>query len=65
MGQRKNNTRELNMNQREKYQIIKNLVESNGNKNAAALRCGCTVRTINRLIQAYHDRGKYYNENLT
>jgi hypothetical protein len=58
MGQRKNNTRELNMDQREKYQIIKNLVESKGNKNAAALRCGCTVRTINRLIQSFYDRGE-------
>jgi len=58
MGLRINNTRELNMDQREKYQIIKNLVETQGNKNAAALRCGCTVRTINRLISAFQDKGK-------
>lgn len=58
MGQRINHTRELNMDQREKYQIIKNLIETHGNKNAAALRCGCTVRTINRLIRAFHDEGQ-------
>lgn len=58
MGQEINNTKELNMDQREKYQIIKNLIETQGNKKAAALRCGCTVRTINRLISAFRDKGE-------
>ena len=46
------------MDQREKYQIIKNLIKTQGNKYAAALRCGCTVRTINRLIKSFHERGE-------
>ena len=33
------------------YQIIKNLVEKNGNKRRAALKIGCTVRNINLLIK--------------
>ena len=41
---------ELRMNEQNKYEIIKKLVETNGNKKRAATRLGCTVRTINRLI---------------
>ena len=43
-----------------KYQIIKKLVEVNGNKNAAALRIGCTVRHLNRMISGYHSNGKEF-----
>ncbi len=46
------------MDQREKYEIIKKLIGTDGNKHAAALRCGCTVRTINRLIRLFHDKGE-------
>lgn len=49
---------ELRMNEQEKYEVIKSLVEHGGNKNAAAVKLGCTVRTINRLIQRYKEQGK-------
>ena len=49
---------ELNMREQEKYEIIKNLVETNGNKKRAALKIGCTQRHINRLIQRYKKEGK-------
>jgi len=49
---------ELRMNEQYKYEIIKKLVETNGNKKAAALKLNCTVRTINRLIHVYKDSGK-------
>ena len=41
---------ELRMNEQNKYEIIKKLVDTNGNKKRAATKLGCTVRTINRLI---------------
>lgn len=40
------------------YQIIKNLVEKNGNKRRAALKIGCTVRNINLLIKKFKEDGK-------
>lgn len=46
------------MNEQQKYEVIKSLVDHNGNKKAAALKIGCTVRTINRLIIKYNDGGK-------
>jgi len=49
---------ELRMNEQEKYEVIKALVEHDGNKNAAAVKLGCTVRTIYRLIQRYKEQGK-------
>ena len=49
---------ELRMNEQEKYEVIKSLVDHNGNKNAAAIKLGCTVRTINRMIQRYKEQGK-------
>ncbi|MBQ7925167.1 MAG: hypothetical protein IJ335_02625 [Lachnospiraceae bacterium] len=42
---------ELRMNEQEKYDVIKSLVDHNGNKNAAAIKLGCTVRTVNQIIQ--------------
>lgn len=39
------------MNEQEKYDVIKSLVDHNGNKNAAAIKLGCTVRTVNQIIQ--------------
>ena len=45
---------ELNMAEEFKYKVIKKLVETNGNKNSAALKLGCTRRTVNRMIQGYH-----------
>lgn len=49
---------DLNMREQEKYEIIKKLVETNGNKKRAALKIGCTQRHINRLIQRYKKEGK-------
>lgn len=49
---------ELRMNEQEKYEVIKTLVDHNGNKKAAALKLGCTLRTINRMIQKYKNQGK-------
>ena len=49
---------ELRMNEQNKYEIIKKLVETNGNKKRATTRLGCTVRTINRLIIKYKEQGK-------
>lgn len=41
-----------------KYEVIKKLVDTNGNKHRAAVTLGCTVRTVNRLIQRYKENGK-------
>ena len=46
------------MKERNVYSIIKKLVETNGNKNRAALKIGCTLRNINMLIKKYHSFGK-------
>lgn len=40
---------ELRMNEQNKYEIIKKLVETDENKKRAAIKLGCTVRTINNL----------------
>jgi len=49
---------ELTMNENEKYETIKKLVETNGNKKRAAVKLGCTVRSVNRLIAKYNALGK-------
>lgn len=46
------------MNEQQKYEVIKSLVDHQGNKKAAALKLGCTVRNINRLIIKYKVQGK-------
>lgn len=40
--------RKINLNMKEtvKYEVIKRLVETNGNKSRAAVKLGCTKRTI-------------------
>ncbi len=50
----------LTMEENNTYEIIKKLVETNGNKKTAALKIGCTERHINRLIKGYKDQGKEY-----
>lgn len=40
---------ELRMNEQNKYEIIKKLVETDENKKRAATKLVCTVRTINNL----------------
>ena len=49
---------DLRMNEQQKYEVIKSLVDHNGNKKAAALKLGCTHRTINRMIIKYKKHGK-------
>ena len=48
----------LNTIEDRKYQVIKKLVESNGNKLKAALKLQVTPRTIDRLILKYKHFGK-------
>lgn len=50
----------LRMNEEMKYTVIKKLIENNGNKQRAAIELGCTVRTINRLINGYEKEGKSF-----
>ena len=50
----------LSMAENEKYEIIKKLVDTNGNKKAAALKIGCSERHVNRLIKGYKENGKAY-----
>jgi len=49
---------ELRMNEQEKFEIIKNLVEKGGNKERACVKLNCTIRTINRLIIKFKKQGK-------
>lgn len=51
---------ELRMNEQLKYLTIKKLVETNGNKKRAAIKLQCTVRSIDRMIAGYKDKGKEY-----
>lgn len=51
---------ELRMNEENKYDVIKKLVDTNGNKKRAANKLGCTVRHINRMIAGYREFGKVY-----
>lgn len=48
----------LKMNELEKYKIIKNLVDNNGNKNTAAIKLNISRRQIDRLIIKYMEKGK-------
>ncbi len=48
----------LTMKEQNIYQIIKRLVENNGNKKRAAIRLGCSIRNINLLIKKYNEKGK-------
>ena len=49
---------ELRMNEKNKYDVIKELVDHNGNKKRAALKLGITERQVNRLIIKYKENGK-------
>ncbi len=51
---------ELNMTEDLKYNVIKKLVETNGNKKRAALKLGCTRRNINRMVKGYREEGKAF-----
>ena len=49
---------ELRMKEKNKYEVIKELVDHNGNKNRAAITLGISKRQVNRLINIYKERGK-------
>ena len=49
---------ELRMNEKQKYEIIKELVDHNGNKNRASKKLGISRRQIDRLIIKYKEKGK-------
>ena len=49
---------ELNMNELQKYQEIKKLVDNNGNKLRTSEILKLSVRQINRLIAIYKEKGK-------
>lgn len=48
------------MDENHKYEVIKKLVDTNGNKKTAALKIGCSDRHINRLIKGYQEQGKSF-----
>ena len=52
---------DLTMKESRKYEVIKRLCDkgiSTNGKKAAAVKLGCSVRTINRLIAVYRSKGK-------
>ena len=49
---------ELRMNEQEKYDVIKDLVDHKRNKNRASEKLGLSIRQINRLIIRYKEKGK-------
>ena len=51
---------ELRMNEEYKYQIIKKLVETNGNKQRAAIKLKRSLRQIDRMIAGYNKFGKEF-----
>ena len=52
---------ELSLKENQKYQIIKKLVETNGNKERARIKLGLkSIRQINRLIAGYKKYGKEF-----
>lgn len=49
---------ELRMNEACKYEIIKKLNDTSGNKKAATIKLKCSVKTINRLLTKYKKEDK-------
>lgn len=49
---------ELRMKELNKYEVIKELVDHNGNKIRAKEKLGLSLRQINRLIKTYKEKGK-------
>ena len=48
----------LSMKEQERYEIIKSLVDHHGNKKRAAVKLGCTVRTVIALFKSIKSKGK-------
>lgn len=51
---------ELSMDGNEKYEVIKKLVDTNGNKNKASSKLQCSIRTIDRMIIGYKEKGRAF-----
>ena len=52
---------ELTLKEEKKYEVIKKLVETNGNKQRAKVKLGLkSTRQINRLIAGYKEFGKEF-----
>lgn len=52
---------ELSLKEKQKYEIIKKLVETDGNKERARIKLGLkSIRQINRLIAGYKEYGKEF-----
>ncbi len=52
---------ELTVNEQMKYEVIKSLAEhDNPNKQRAAMKLQCSVRTINRMLAGYREKGKEF-----
>lgn len=52
---------ELSLKEEQKYEVIKKLVETNGNKNTARIKLNLkSIRQINRLIAGYKEQGKSF-----
>ena len=52
---------ELTLKEKKKYEVIKKLVETNGNKQRARVKLGLkSIRQINRLIAGYKEFGKEF-----
>ena len=47
----------LRMSEQEKYKVIKELVDHNGNKNRASKKLGISRRQVDRLIIKYKEKG--------
>lgn len=50
----------LRENEQIKYDLIKKLNDSNGNKERAAIKLNCSLRNINRLLKGYREFGKEF-----
>ena len=48
------------MDEQKKYEIIKKLVDTDGNKKRASVELMCSVRNVNRMISGYKAKGKEY-----
>lgn len=52
---------ELSLKEKQKYEIIKKLVETNGNKERARIKLGLkSIRQVNRLVAGYKEYGKEF-----
>ena len=52
---------ELSLKEKQKYEIIKKLVETNGNKERARIKLGLkSIRQVNRLIAGYRNMVKNF-----